>query len=441
MYYGDQMRGNHWQSIIGITGFGESHGPVMGVLLEDVRSGIDFPLDRIQELLNERRPGQGEFSTKRNEADKIKILSGVFEGKTTGMPICLIVENRDHRSSDYSILKDIFRPGHADYSWFRKFKIIDYRGGGRASGRETIARVAASGLVEDMLGDISVESYPVQIGSIVSDCNNNPADNKLKWRDNSNYSDVIDLLENTKKKNDSIGAVVQINVKNMPAGLGDPVFKKLDAKLSEALMSIGGIKGIEFGAGFALAGMSGSQANDNMNNGKFLSNNCGGVLGGVSTGEIVTMRVAIKPVPSIGKQQKTMDKSGTNRTIEIDGRHDVCLVPRILPVINAMVKLVLADCISYEKLSDTDSVSIDFLREAIDKVDEDILLSVYRRNQLVKQVAELKKRSNREKLDSAREDAIKKQLSAYAEKLNISTETVEKIWSVILRQSKIDNYS
>ncbi len=435
------MRGNHWETVFGITGFGESHGPVMGVLLEDVKSGLDFPLTRIQELLNERRPGQGGYSTSRTETDEIKVLSGVFEGKTTGMPICLLVENKDHRSADYSHIKDVFRPGHADYSWFSKFKILDYRGGGRASGRETIARVAASGLVESMLGETIVESYPVQIGTVISEENQVPASNNLKWRDNNTYKEVLSLLDKVKAEGDSTGAIVHVDIKNIPAGLGDPVFKKLDAKLSEALLSIGGIKGIEFGAGFSLAGMKGSEANDNMSSAGFLSNNCGGILGGVSTGEDVTIRLAVKPVPSISKSQQTIDKSGDSRIIEVKGRHDVCLVPRILPVVNAMVKLVLADCFAYKTLYDSASVNIDFLREAIDKVDEDILMAIYRRNQLVKQVAEFKKKSNINKLDSAREDNIKKQLSAFAEKLNINIETVDRLWSVILQQSKIDNYS
>ena len=233
-------------------------------------------------------------------------------------------------------------------------------------------------------------------------------ENDLKWKDSGTYSQVLDFLDKVKAEKDSTGAIVEVVIRNVPAGLGDPVFKKIDAKLAEAMLSIGGVKGIEFGKGFLLSGMQGSQANDEISSAGFLSNNNGGILGGVSNGQDILFRVTVKPVPSIGKPLQTIDKNGKEREVEIKGRHDVCLVPRIMPVINSMVKLVLADCLAYQKLMNDKEGSLDTLRESIDKVDEDILLALYRRNQLVKRVAEVKSVTGIRKLDASRETSNKK---------------------------------
>jgi len=430
------MRGNHFESVMGVLGFGESHGKVMGVVLEDVIAGVKFPLSAIQRELDKRRPGKGDFESSRQETDQVEVLSGVLDGITTGMPICLIVKNRDQHSKDYENLKDIFRPGHAEYSWYRKFKVWDWRGGGRASGRETIARVAAGAAVMDLLGDINLAVYPVQIGSIKAENIVDDFPNPLGWVDRSNYDEVLFELSNAQQSGDSLGGVIEVKISGVLAGLGDPVFGKLDAKLASALISIGGVKGIEFGQGFNLAAMKGSEANDQMDSTGFLSNNCGGILGGVSTGEEIILRLAVKPTSSIGKAQRTIDKNGTEHTIEIKGRHDTTIVIRILPVVTAMIRLVLADCLSYQKLVKGEARDLGDFREALDKLDEDILISLRKRAEISKLTGIWKKENECEVLDKNRETELMTSLKAKAENLGLNDNYIEEIWKLILIESK-----
>jgi chorismate synthase len=266
------MNGNSFGKFFGITAFGESHGKAVGVVIDDVMPGLEFPFQKIQSLLDKRKPGNSPFTSSRKEADQLQILSGVFEGKTTGMPICMIVYNTDAKSADYEILKNLFRPGHADYTYFHKYKIYDYRGGGRASGRETIARVAASGLVSDLLGNIQINSKIIRMGKMTSSHKANYKENPLYWADSESLPEVEKYLYEIKEHGDSVGGIVRVVIENLPIGLGDPVFEKLDANLAKAIISIGGVKGIEFGDGFALGISKGSQSNDSMNESGFKSN-------------------------------------------------------------------------------------------------------------------------------------------------------------------------
>ncbi len=430
------MNGNKFGRWMGISGFGESHGAAMGVLLEDIKPGVEFPLAEIEQELERRRPGIKDFTSSRQESDRIKILSGVIEGKTTGMPVCLVIYNEDQRSSDYESLREIFRPGHADWSWFQKFKILDWRGGGRASGRETIARVAAGAVVKKMLSPIKLEAYPVQIGKVKTGQIQADFTNQFCWHDPETYEALLKELHETQSNGDSVGGIIEVRISEVPVGLGDPVFGKLEAKLSEAVLSIGGVKGVEFGAGFNLAELHGSEANDQMGAKGFLSNNCGGILGGVSTGEDIIMRLAVKPTPSISLKQQTIDHNGKEREISINGRHDICLIFRILPVVEAMVRLVLADCLSYQKLLCGDTLGLADYREALDGIDEDILLALKRRDEIVKSIGRLKCRQGIKIRDNQREEELLSGLREKAETWGVDVKLVEKLWQGILIQSR-----
>ncbi len=347
------MPGNIFGKAFQITSFGESHGKAVGVVVNGVKPGLEINKVLIQKELDRRKPGQSRISTARKEADKVEILSGVFEGKTTGTPICLLVQNKGMKSTDYGKIKDLFRPGQADYTFLKKFGIRDYRGGGRASGRETIARVAAGAIAKKMLEKkgIKVVGCTIQVGNVFAKefDENEIEKNSVRCPDKIAAKKMEKEILNAKAKGNSVGGVVKIVAKGIPVGLGEPVFGKLDAELAKALVSIGAIKGVEFGAGFAVAGLTGKENNDEMYSEKgkvkFKSNNAGGILGGISTGQDLVMRIAVKPTPSISLPQKTVDINGRNKTITVDGRHDPCICPRIVPVAESMVALVLADAL------------------------------------------------------------------------------------------------
>ncbi|MBT3169602.1 MAG: chorismate synthase [Candidatus Cloacimonetes bacterium] len=430
------MKSNSFGKYFGITAFGESHGPAIGVVIEDVRSGIRFPLEEIQKALNERKPGKNKFSSTRQEDDKLQVLSGVFEGKTTGMPICLVIYNNDARSKDYTHLKDIFRPSHADFSYFNKFKIYDYRGSGRASGRETISRVAASGLANDILGNVEISAYPVQIGKFSITKFDENFTNNLHWKDSTNFTKLTEYLAKIQQSGNSVGGIVEVKIKNLPIGLGDPVFEKLDANLAKAILSIGSVKGIEFGDGFQLAKMTGSEANDQMDKTGFRSNHSGGILGGISNGNEIIFRFVVKPTPSINISQKTVTKSGEETIFKAKGRHDTCIVLRILPVAKAMVKLVLVDAICHQKLISGENFNIVDYREALDKIDEDILIALARRKKISEKVKEFKQKNKIDIEDKNRENELISTLKEKANLWKINTEFIKNIWQLILENSK-----
>ncbi|MBI5591245.1 MAG: chorismate synthase [Deltaproteobacteria bacterium] len=341
------MSGNSFGTLFRITTWGESHGPGTGVVVDGCLPGLNLDEAVIQTSLDQRKPGGSSASTKRKEADKAVILSGVFEGKTTGTPIAILIANTDPDSRSYAPYADLYRPGHGDITYQSKYGIRDWRGGGRASARETAARVAAgavAGLILDQVG-IQVISYTLELGGIsvntidLDEIHRNP----FRCPDKEAARVMTDRVEQVRKQGDSIGGIVEILVTGAPAGLGEPVFDKLDADLARALMSIGAVKGVEIGDGFAAAGRLGSENNDPITPDGFSSNHAGGILAGISNGDEIRVRVAVKPIPSISLDQKTVNSRNEPVTISIKGRHDISAIPRINPVCDAMVKLVLAD--------------------------------------------------------------------------------------------------
>ena len=344
---------NSFGRIFKITTWGESHGEAVGVVVDGVLPNIDLSEEDINRELERRRPSASGYSTKRKEPDTARILSGVFEGKTTGTPVSILIYNRDVKSSHYEKLKNIFRPGHADFTYFKKFGIRDWRGGGRASARETVGRVAAGAVAKKILNNFNVEikSYTVQIGKIKAEKIDlkDIEKREFMFADRDKIEEVLDFAKKVRDAGDSFGGVVECIVKNPPIGLGEPVFDKFDAVLSHAIMSIPATKGIEFGVGFEIAKMLGSQSNDQMNGDGFKSNNSGGILGGITTGEDIIFRVAVKPIPSISLEQTTIDIYGNETKIKIKGRHDICAIPRINPVIEAMTAIVVLDFILINK--------------------------------------------------------------------------------------------
>jgi len=345
------MSGNSFGVLFRVTTFGESHGPAVGCVIDGCPPGVRLDEKLVQKEMDRRRPGQSEITTSRSEADRCEILSGIFEGKTTGTPIAVIIRNEDVDSSSYDAIKDLYRPGHADFSYRARYGARDHRGGGRSSGRETAARVAAGAVAKAVLAEAGVEIYghTVKIGKVEAAEFRRPEieRNPVRCADRDAAGKMREAIERARKEGDSLGGIVEVVAAGVPAGLGEPVFSKLDADIAGALMSIGAVKGVEMGAGFRAAGMRGSEMNDPIVKRKgrirMPSNNAGGVLGGISTGEDIVARIAVKPTPSISKRQKTVDLAGNSRSIEIKGRHDPCICPRIVPVAEAMLAMVLAD--------------------------------------------------------------------------------------------------
>lgn len=341
------MPGNTFGQLFRITTFGESHGPAVGVVVDGCPSGLKLEAADIQKELDRRKPKQASLTSGRNENEPIEILSGVFEGKTTGTPISLMLRNVDAHSSDYENIKDLFRPGHADFTYFKKYGLRDYRGGGRSSGREAIGRIAAGAIAKLLIAKegIRVYAYSKQIGRISAKkiVLEDIEKNNVKSADTLVAAEMEKEILKAKSEGDSVGGIVEIIVKGCPPGLGDPVFDKLEADLAKALMSIGAVRGIEIGKGFEVACMRGSENNDQINATGFLSNNAGGILGGISTGQDIVLRIAVKPTPSIAKEQKTVDIKNKPAKIKIEGRHDPCIVPKMVAIAESMVALVIAD--------------------------------------------------------------------------------------------------
>ncbi len=341
------MSGNSTGVLFRITTWGESHGRATGVVVEGCPPNIDLNESDIQKELDRRKPGQGPAASPRQEEDVVEILSGTFEDKTTGTPISMIIKNRDARSEAYDEMKDIFRPGHGDFTYHKKYGIRDNRGGGRASGRETVARVAAGAIAKKIIGHAGIQiiAYTMELGGIaVERISYEDVDkNYLRCPDSNTAKKMEAKIEEAKTNGDSVGGIVEILARGCPAGLGEPVFNKIDADLAKSLMSIGTVKGVEIGAGFQAARMSGSQCNDPITPDGFLTNNAGGILAGITNGDEIVIRVACKPISSIEKEQQTVDVNGKPVNISIKGRHDVSVIPRIIPVCEAMVSIVLAD--------------------------------------------------------------------------------------------------
>ena len=348
------MSGSILGKMFRISTWGESHGKALGVVIDGCPAGIKICEDDIQKDLDRRKPKKNNFSTQRKEDDMVEILSGVFAGKTTGTPISMIIHNTDKKSADYTQIAEIYRPGHADYTYDAKYGFRDYRGGGRASGRETAARVAAGAVARKMLGmfGIDVYAYTYSMGEVCIDRENFERDeinnNAFYMPDKTKVLEMEQYLDEIRKTGDSIGGIVECIATKVPAGIGEPVFEKLDAMLAQALMSIGGAKGVEIGAGFEVAKMKGSENNDSFRvdaekNIIKTTNNSGGILGGISDSGDLFMRVALKPTPSIYQTQKTVNKDKTEVEVQIQGRHDVTIVPRAAVVVEAMTTITIAE--------------------------------------------------------------------------------------------------
>jgi len=330
-----------------VTTFGESHGPGVGVVIDGTPPGLAVEVADIQRELDRRRPGQSSLTTQRREADQVEILSGLFEGVTLGTPMAMLVRNSDARSQDYDALRDVLRPGHADYVYLQKYGVRDHRGGGRSSGRETVGRVAAGALARVALATVGVTlaGGTVQVGEERaanrdwSEVERNP----VRCPDAESATRMAALIEKVRDDRDSIGGVVEVVARGVPAGWGDPTMHKLDAELGAAMLSIPATKGVEIGGGFAMSARHGSETNDVFDGEKFLTNHAGGIAGGISNGAEIVVRVAVRPATSIGKAQTAAKVGGGTTSIEIQGRHDPCICPRVVPVAEAMLAIVLMD--------------------------------------------------------------------------------------------------
>lgn len=367
------MAGSTFGTLFRISTWGESHGKAVGVTVDGCPAGLPLSEEDIQKFLDRRKPGQSRFTTQRSEDDAVEILSGIFEGKTTGTPISMVIYNKTQRSTDYSDIASYYRPGHADYTFDEKYGFRDYRGGGRSSGRETIGRVAAGAIAAKLLEcfGISVTAYSKSIGEVeinldrfdIQERDNNP----VAMPDKEAAMKAQELLEGKIEEKDSVGGVVECIVKGMKAGVGEPVFDKLDARLAQAIMSIGAVKGFEVGAGFAAANMCGSKNNDSFTTDEYnnivkKTNNAGGILGGISDGSDIVLRAAFKPTPSIYRMQETVNKNHENINIEIKGRHDPIIVPRAVVVVEAMTAITILDMLMISMTSTVDGMKRFFER-------------------------------------------------------------------------------
>lgn len=342
------MSGNSFGNTFVVTTCGESHGPALLAIVDGCPPGLALSESDIQPDVDRRKTGVSKFTSQRREDDRVQILSGVFEGVTTGTPIGLMIENKDHRSSDYSKIKDVFRPGHADFSYQKKYGIRDYRGGGRSSARETVMRVAAAAIARKYLRqhcDTEIQAYLSQVGDIYAEkidyneINNNP----FFFPDSGKVESLEKLLTQLRRDGDSIGARINVVVRNAPVGLGAPVFHRLDADIACALMGINAAKGVEIGEGFSVVNRHGSRHRDEINKDGFQTNNAGGILGGISTGQEITASVAFKPTSSIVSKGNTVDVNGNETEVSTKGRHDPCVGIRAVPIVEAMMALVLMD--------------------------------------------------------------------------------------------------
>tara|TARA_R110002124_G_scaffold138576_6_gene302096 strand:+ start:27141 stop:28205 length:1065 start_codon:yes stop_codon:yes gene_type:complete len=352
------MAGNSFGNIFNLTTFGESHGEAIGGIIDGCPAGLKIDFEAIAKEMQRRKPGQSAIVTQRKENDEVKFLSGIFEGVTTGTPIGFVIQNTNAKSKDYSHIKDSYRPSHADYTYDKKYGNRDYRGGGRSSARETASRVVAGAIAKQLLKDIKITAYVSGVGSLQLKKNYSEVDfseiekNPVRCADKEMASKMEAHIKDIKKQGDTIGGVITCVIQNVPVGLGEPVFDKLHATLGMAMLSINAVKGFEYGSGFSGTQLLGSEHNDTFNpDGTTKTNFSGGVQGGISNGEDIYFKVAFKPVATIMKSQETIDKDGNSVAMEGRGRHDPCVVPRAVPIVEAMAALVMADFWLLNKLS------------------------------------------------------------------------------------------
>ncbi|MCG5644255.1 chorismate synthase [Flavobacteriaceae bacterium LSUCC0859] len=350
------MAGNSFGTLYKLSSFGESHGTAIGGVIDGCPPGVEINISDIQAELDRRKPGQSAIVTQRKEADEVQLLSGVFEGKTTGTPIGFAIFNTNQKSADYSHIKDSYRPSHADYVYDKKYGNRDYRGGGRSSARETAARVVAGAIAKQFLKPMSIQAYVSQVGDIELNKNYKDMDlslissNDVRCPDPEIAAQMEQHIKEIKKQGDTIGGVIDCVIKNVPVGLGEPVFDKLHAQLGKAMLSINAVKGFEYGSGFKGVRMKGSEHNDSyFTDGTTQTNFSGGIQGGISNGMDIYFRVAFKPVATILQPYETIDKSGNKVQTKGKGRHDPCVVPRAVPIVEAMAAMVMADALLFQK--------------------------------------------------------------------------------------------
>jgi len=349
---------NTFGNIFKLTTFGESHGTAIGGIIDGCPAGIELDFDAIQNELNRRKPGQSKITTQRKEADQVEFLSGIFEGKTTGTPIGFQIKNTNQKSKDYSHVKDTFRPSHADFTYHKKYENRDYRGGGRSSARETANWIVAGAIAKQILKDITINAYTSSVGDIYllkpyQDLDFSKVEsNEVRCPDNTIATKMIKRIKEIKKEGNTIGGTITCVAKNVPIGLGEPVFNKLQAQLAKAMFSINAVKGFEYGAGFCSTSMKGSEHNDLFNeDGTTKTNLSGGIQGGISNGMDIYFRVAFKPVATIMQKQQTINTKGKLVEMQGKGRHDPCVIPRAVPIVEAMAALVLADFLLLNRIS------------------------------------------------------------------------------------------
>ncbi|AWH85863.1 chorismate synthase [Flavobacterium album] len=351
------MAGNTFGKLFRLTTFGESHGAAIGGVIDGCPPGLIVDMDAVQRDLDRRKPGQSAIVSQRKENDGVQFLSGIFEGKTTGAPIGFVVNNTNQKPEDYSHIKDVYRPSHADYTYDKKYGIRDYRGGGRSSARETISRVVGGAIAKQLMPDVKINAFVSSVGEIFIDKPYQALDfsltesNAVRCPDLATAKKMEDYIKEIRKEGDTVGGTITCVLQNVPAGLGEPVFDKLHAELGKAMLSINAVKGFEYGSGFCGAKMKGSEHNDLFNpDGTTNSNLSGGIQGGISNGMDIYFRVAFKPVATIMQQQQTIDAHGKEVTMQGKGRHDPCVVPRAVPIVEAMAALVLADFLLQNKI-------------------------------------------------------------------------------------------
>ena len=352
------MAGNSFGTLFTLTTFGESHGEAIGGIIDGCPAGLSVDLEIVQREMDRRKPGQSSIVTQRKEPDTVKFLSGIFDGKTTGTPIGFIIENANQKSKDYSHIKDVYRPSHADFTYDKKYGNRDFRGGGRSSARETACRVAAGAIAKQLLGDISITAYTSAVGELSLNKPYMELDlleaekNIVRCPDPEMAGKMEAYIKEIRSQGDTVGGVVDCVIQNVPAGLGEPVFDKLHARLGQAMLSINAVKGFEYGSGFAGSKMKGSEHNDLFNeDGTTTSNFSGGIQGGISNGMDIYFKVAFKPVATLMQKQETINTSGEKIEMQGKGRHDPCVVPRAVPIVEAMAALVLADFYLQHKVS------------------------------------------------------------------------------------------
>lgn len=355
------MAGNSFGKLFKLTTFGESHGVAIGGIIDGCPSGLKLDFDAIQNELDRRKPGQSKIVTQRKEPDTVEFLSGIFEGVTTGTPIGFVIKNTNQKSKDYSHIKDMYRPSHADYTYDKKYGVRDYRGGGRSSARETASRVVAGAIAKQMLSSIKINAFTSSVGDIFIDKPYQDLDfskiesNIIRCPDEASAEKMIAKVQEVKKQGDTIGGTITCVLQNVPVGLGEPVFDKLHAELGKAMLSINAVKGFEYGSGFCGAKMKGSEHNDKFNeDGTTQTNLSGGIQGGISNGMDIYFRVAFKPVATTLQKQETINSKGETVEMQGKGRHDPCVVPRAVPIVEAMVALVLADYILLRRQESND---------------------------------------------------------------------------------------